>query len=344
MKQVLTSIVGNASLKRKLYSDILSSSLSHAYIIEGKKGSGKHTLAYLLAASVSCENSKNEGHPTPCLTCSTCRRILEGNSPDVILVSKEKDKVFLSVDIIRELREDVNLVANELDTKIYVIEDAGLMTTEAQNALLLTLEEPPAFVKFFLLCENSESLLETIKSRCQKVSTEPIDISDIDTFLQKNNTDAKRLKLSSPESYNELLMASEGTIGKAIELLDENKLKQTLAARALARDFLGAISKKCSSELFASIIGRFDKKRDVIQTQFYTIETALRDVIAIQRTEDAPLLFFHSRDEALSFADTVNTRKLMSVYSALKEAQDSISQNANMRLSLISFFANINII
>ncbi len=344
MKPVLTSIVGNASLKRKLYSDILSSSLSHAYIIEGKKGSGKHTLAYLLAAALSCENSHDERQPTPCLKCNTCRRIIERNSPDVILVSKEKDKATLGVDVIRALREDVNLVANELDTKVYVIEDAGIMTTEAQNALLLTLEEPPAFVKFFLLCENSESLLETIKSRCQKLSTEPISTSDIDAFLQKNNDDARRLKLSDSDGYNELLMASENTIGKAIELLESSKLEQTVAARTLARDFLGAISKKCSSELFISIMSRFDKKRDGVLKQLSTIETALRDVIAIQRTDYAPLLFFHSRDEALSYADSINIRKLMTIYSALKETQDSISQNANLRLTLISFFANINII
>ncbi len=344
MKQVLTSIVGNESLKKKLCSDILSSTLSHAYIIEGKKGSGKHTLAYLLAAALSCENSHDERHPIPCLRCNTCRRIIEKNSPDVIIVSKEKDKATLGVDVIRDLREDVNLVANELDTKIYVIEDAGIMTPEAQNALLLTLEEPPEFVKFFLLCENSERLLETIKSRCQKLSTEPIDINSIDAFLQMNNDNAKRLKLSNPSGYNELLMSSENTIGKAMELLDTDKFEQMVATRALAKDFLNAISKKCKSEFFISIIARFDKKRDGLLKQLFTIETALRDVIAAQRTDDAPLLFFYSRDEALSFADSINIRKLMAIYDTLKETQDSISQNANMRLTLVSFFANINII
>lgn len=344
MKQVLTSIVGNEPLKKKLRSDILSSTLSHAYIIEGKKGSGKHTLAYLLAASLSCENSHNESIPLPCLKCNTCRRIIEQKSPDVITVSKEHDKANLGVEVIRNLREDVNLVANELDTKVYIIEDAGIMTLEAQNALLLTLEEPPEFVKFFLLCENSESLLETIKSRCQKLSTCPIDIDGIDFFLQSNNDDAKRLKLTDNKGYNELLMASENTIGRALELLDSEKFEKTVQMRTLARDFLKAISKKCDSEFFVSIITRFDKKRDGVLKQLLTIETAMRDVIAIQRTEYAPLLFFHSRDEALCFADSINIRKLMTVYDALKETQDSISQNSNLRLSLVSFFANINII
>ena len=344
MKQVLTSIIGNASLKRKLCSDILSSTLSHAYIIEGKKGSGKHTLAYLLAAAVSCENSHSENEPVPCLKCSTCRRIIEKNSPDVIIVSKEKDKATLGIDVIRNLREDVSLVATELDEKIYIIEDAGVMTTEAQNALLLTLEEPPKFVKFFLLCENSESLLETIKSRSQKVSMEPIDIDGIDSFLQNHCESAKRLKLSDPKGYNELLMASENTIGKAIDLLETDNFRQMLDTRELAKDFLKAISKKCSSELFVSLMGRFDKKRDALLAQLSTIETALRDVIAIQRTDDAPLLFFHSREDALSFADSINIRKLMTIYGELKETQDSISQNANVRLTLVSLFANINII
>ena len=343
MRQTLASVVGNQTLKNKLFSDISSGTLSHAYIVEGKKGSGRHTISYLVAAALSCENSKNEAMPLPCLKCASCRKILEKKSPDVICITRE-DKSMITVDKIRSLRNDVRIVPNELENKIYIIEDADTMNDQAQNAFLLTLEEPPSYVKFFLLCKKSESLLETIKSRAQCLRTEPLDANSIDDFLQKQNDDAKRLKLSDPEIYNELLMASEGTIGRALDLLDEKALNQTLAYRSLARNFLNAIAHSKGSGDVISILSQFDKKRDIVTNQLLTIETALRDIITIQRAESAPLLFFYDREEALSLADAVNIRKMMQIYDSLKKVQDAILQNANVRLTLTSFFVEINIL
>ena len=343
MRPALTSLVGNQSLKTKLLSDISSGTLSHAYIIEGRKGSGRHTVAYLVAAALSCENSKDSNFPLPCLKCPSCRKILEKKSPDVICVTRE-DKATLTVERIRTLRNDVRLLPNELEHKIYILEDTDTMTDQAQNAFLLTLEEPPAYVKFFLLCENSENLLETIKSRAQRLRTEPIAIQAIDEYLQTNNDDAKRLKLSEPDSYNELLMASEGTIGNALDLLEEKNLKQALATRTLARDFINVIASGNNSEAVMSILSRFDKKREVVMLQLLAIETALRDLIAVQRAESAPLIFFHDRNEAFSLSDSVSIYRLMKIYDSLKKTQDAILQNANVRLTLTSFFVEINIL
>ena len=154
MRQMLDSVIGNSLLKSKLLSDILSDTLSHAYIIEGKKGSGRHTIAYMTAAALVCEKLNDTASPLPCLKCPSCKKILGQKSPDVITVTRE-DKATLGVDAIRFLRNDVRVVPNDLDYKIYVIEDADTMTPQAQNAFLLTLEEPPEYVKFFLLCEDS---------------------------------------------------------------------------------------------------------------------------------------------------------------------------------------------
>ena len=343
MRPALTSLVGNQSLKAKLLSDISSGTLSHAYIIEGKKGSGKHTIAYLVAAALSCENSKDGNSALPCLKCPSCRKILEKKSPDVICITRE-DKATLSVEKIRTLRNDVRLLPNELEHKIYILEDTDTMTDQAQNAFLLTLEEPPSYVKFFLLCEKSENLLETIKSRSQRLRTEPIAIQAIDEYLQLNNDDAKRLKLSDPDGYNELLMASEGTIGTALDLLEEKNLKQALEIRVLARDFINIIALPNNSESVMGILSRFDKKRENVMLQLLAIETALRDLIAVQRAESAPLLFFHNRSEAFTLSDSVSINKLIKIYDSLKKTQDAIQQNSNVRLSLTSFFVEINIL
>ena len=182
MRKMLDSIVGNSFIKSKLLSDIVSDSLSHAYIIEGKKGSGRHTIAYMTAAALVCEKINDNASPLPCLNCPSCKKILGQKSPDVITVTRE-DKATLGVDVIRELRNDVRVIPHELEYKIYVVEEADKMTVQAQNAFLLTLEEPPKYVKFFLICEDSNIFLETIRSRSQILRTELIPTEDIDKFL-----------------------------------------------------------------------------------------------------------------------------------------------------------------
>lgn len=343
MRKVLDSIIGNASLKTKLYSDILSQTLSHAYIIEGKKGSGKHTVSYLIAAALSCENLNDGNSAIPCGTCKSCKKILEGKSPDVIMITRE-DKASIGVDAVRFLRNDVRVVPNDLEYKIYIIEDADAMTQQAQNAFLLTLEEPPSYVKFFLLCEDADSLLETVRSRSQILKTEPISTEDIDSYLQSNYQAAKQMKLSDPSDYYELIMSSGSSIGRAVELLDSKTFKKTLEERNIARDFLKAITSKPSSDEIVSLLYKFEKKRDQLIDLLLTVELALRDIIAIDRTENAPLLFFYDRQEALSLSDAINIRKLMNIYDRLKNLQDLINSNTNIRLTVTNFFSEINIL
>ena len=343
MRKVLDSIIGNDSLKNKLYSDILSQTLSHAYIIEGKKGSGKHTISYLIAAALSCENLKDNNYAIPCRSCKSCKKILEGKSPDVITITRE-DKASIGVDSVRFLKNDVRVVPNDLDYKIYIIEDADTMTLQAQNAFLLTLEEPPSYVKFFLLCEDADSLLETVRSRSQILKTEPISTDDIDSYLQFNYQNAKQMKLSSPSDYYELIMSSGASIGRAIELLDSKEFKKTLEERTIAREFLKIITSTPSSDEIVSLLYKFEKKREPLMDLLFTVELAIRDLIAIDRTESAPLLFFYDRQEALSLSDAVNIRRLMQIYDKLKNLQDLINSNTNIRLTVTNFFSEINII
>ena len=117
IKQAFTSLVGNYPLKNKLLSDILTGTLSHAYIIEGKKGSGKHTVAYTIAAALSCENVSSENYPLPCLECPSCKKILQFKSPDVITIGRD-GKATLGVDTVRFLKNDIRTVPNELEFKI----------------------------------------------------------------------------------------------------------------------------------------------------------------------------------------------------------------------------------
>jgi DNA polymerase-3 subunit delta' len=339
IRQAFDSFIGNASLKQKLLSDICSGSLSHAYIIEGKKGSGRHTLAYLIAAALSCEKLSDNAAPLPCLTCDSCRKILEQKSPDVITLKREEGKATFGVDIIRTLKSDIHTVPNDLEYKVYVIEDADTMTTQAQNAFLLSLEEPPAFVKYFLLCEDAHSLLETIRSRSLILKTEAICEADIDAYLQKKYEAAQKLKKADEYAYNELIMASENCIGRSIDLLDPKIFEAVSYNRKLARDFINAIAYKQTGQKAVEVYSRFDGGREEFSKQLAVTATALRDLIALQRTENAPLLFYNDREEALSLSDMINIRKLMNIYDSLRKAETAVTSNANVKLTLVKLFS-----
>ena len=113
-------IVGNVELKNRISRDISDRTLAHAYIIEGPRGCGKHTLAYNIAAALSCSSESR----VPCCRCKNCEKIFANKSPDIVTVGLEEDKVTMGVETVRRVRDDISTAPNDLDIKVYIIEDA----------------------------------------------------------------------------------------------------------------------------------------------------------------------------------------------------------------------------
>ena len=335
MKPAFTDVVGNDALRLRLRDDLLSGKLSHAYILEGADGSGKHMLAMRIAAALSCEERDDPSKPIPCLTCPSCRKILGGNSPDVITVSRE-DKATLGVEAIREIRRDVYVAPNDISAKIYIIEDSHLLTVQAQNALLLTLEEPPTYVLFLLLCRSATPLLETIRSRAPTLRTEPLSPDCIGEHLCHVNTEAAMLKQSAPSDFSEILVAANGSIGKALSLLDAKSRKPIIARRDIARSFVRLVTSRRNGAETMRFLNGLGQKREELTEQLGTILFCLRDLLLLKQTENAPLCFFADREEALSLAYSFTTPELLALCDKISLACDSLRKNANVRLTLTS--------
>ena len=342
MKDHFNTVVGNKALCRRLADDVISSKLPHAIILEGPHGTGKHTISRLTAAALSCEN-KSTSAALPCLTCLSCRKALEHKSPDIIVVGRE-DKATIGVDAVRFIKEDVSIVPNDSDNKVYIIEDADKMTTQAQNALLLTLEEPPAYVHFFLLCENSGLLLETIRSRAPVLRTELLSREDIDNYISSTDRRAAQMKLSDPRTYRELLMASGYGIGRALEFLDPKVFSPVMQMRTLANDLITIAIRPTSAQNALQLLSRFPAKRDQLSQQLSMVTDALRDLTVLKKSDDAPLCFYADRERAMELSDEASSGFLFKVYEALCETQDEISQNANVKLCLTKLATKIGIL
>ena len=346
MRRYMKSVVGNDALCERLCRDVLSNKLSHAYIIEGADGTGKHLIAYQTAAALACTRKSVQDGNIPCGECPECRKILGGKSPDVIVVNSD-GKATIGVDTVRFIREDCITLPNDLDFKLYIIEDADKMTDQAQNALLLTLEEPPSFVRFMLLCENATSLLETVRSRAPILRTMGVPQDELDKYICEKDPRAAQMKLSSPAEYAELIAASKNGIGRALEFLDARAFAPTLEVRRLAYKFIEtATSGAKREELFSLLPVLAPKKtqRDLFARQLETIALAASDLTLLKKDDRAPLTFFSDRAYALEICERCSINFLYDLTNAVLNAQESNSRSANVRLTVIKMFADANLI
>lgn len=331
-------LVGNDALRHRLGTEFSGSSFSHAYIIEGPRGSGKHTLAREIAKAAACLSKDKGQTPVPCGTCKFCRKIESGTCPDIITVSRGEDRATMGVDTVRAMRADVATIPNDLDVKVYIIEDAHTMTEQAQNAFLLTLEEPPSFVLFLLLTEDASALLETVRSRAPVFRMQPIEKEALRSYLltspEAKRAGAAALADKDPVEFEELLLLAGGKIGTALELLDpQTRLPQTKRRHAV-KDIIGALSApNVGEQLFLTLRGA-GQNREELKALFSQLQVALRDLILLSKREHAPLLFFTDKDEALTLTDRLTVGKLFSFAGATEEAIDALSANANVSLTL----------
>ena len=216
-------LLGNARLKENLRHSVDSGRLSHFYLISGPRGSGKRTLARLLAAAAVCRDGNK-----PCLACSACRKAMTSNHPDIITVTDPEHKA-VAVKIVREYREDVYIKPNEADKKVYIFPQE--LGTEGQNALLKILEEPPSYGVFILLAENPQQILTTVRSRCTLLQMESLPKGLLLSQLSKQFPGADQ---------EQLLAAAErsgGYLGQAAELLKESEVVSG-RTKAFAKAFL----------------------------------------------------------------------------------------------------------
>ena len=227
------TLLGNERLKDNLETSLRRGHISHFYLISGPAGSGRHTLARLLAAAILCREPD-----APCLQCRVCRKVLDGNHPDFITVD-DPEKKTVPVDLIRQARADIFVRPNESDHKIYLFPRAQDMGLPGQNALLKVLEEPPEYGVFLLITDNPERLLPTVRSRCVELELQPL---PEDVLLRALH---RRFPQAEEEPLRAAAIAGGGFLGQAEKLLSEGfqlpPQTQALAKALADSDSLGVL-------------------------------------------------------------------------------------------------------
>lgn len=344
MENGFNDIIGNGELCSYFESAAREDSLSHAYILLGPRGTGKHTLARRIAAAASCEKRHDTVHTVPCGECPSCRKILGAGSADVNLISREDGKATLGVDAVRFIRSDVAFAPNDGDYKIYIIEDADTMTPQAQNALLLTLEEPPTYAIFLLLCENAESLLETVRSRAPILRMRIPPYEDALAYLKEHYPEARTFINSSPEEFEQLYIISSGSIGRVLELISSSEKAQLLQSRRVAQQVIEAVAHRTLARDIAEISSAFSAKRDErdrIAEQLSELTAAARDLMLVKRSDKPHLIFFTDQEYAEELAYSLSVERIVQIIERTEQARLALARNANVRLTVINLLTSL---
>ena len=216
------ALLGNEQLKENLSAARKKGRMSHFYLLSGPRGSGKHTLADLIAAAMLCKEPEG-----PCGICRSCRKILSGSHPDYITIDDPAKKT-VPVDLIRQARADIFVRTNEGDKKIYLFPRAHDLGIPGQNALLKVLEEPPSYGVLLLLADNPEKLLPTVRSRCVELKLRALPREILCRRLRQE------FPGSDEGSIAAAILRSGGYLGQARELLSGDGLSENARAFAAA--------------------------------------------------------------------------------------------------------------
>lgn len=208
-------VVGQGHVTRTLQNAIKQEKLAHAYLFTGTRGVGKTSIARLFAKAIRCENRKPDANP--CLVCASCKDIDAGNSMDYIEIDGASNN---SVDDVRALIENVNYLPTRGKFKIYVVDEVHMLSVSAFNALLKTLEEPPAHALFFLATTDPQKLLGTVISRTQRYDFKNVPVDTLQAHVL-NIAQAEGIKFSTPKIAQRLAELGKGSVRDTLSIFDQ---------------------------------------------------------------------------------------------------------------------------
>jgi len=301
-------IKGQNFAKKYLTNSIKSNMVSHAYMFEGPNGIGKNTMARELAAILlEMENLFN--------------------SPDYIEIKPDGNSIKIAQ--IRKLQSDI-LVKPYKSYKIYVIDEAQKMTVEAQNALLKTLEEPPKYAIIILITNNKESLLDTIKSRCEIIKFTPIPMQEVASYLTVNGIDSKRASL--------LANFSRGSMKKAIELSESEEFH---LMREEVQKYVETFLNGNLIEIM-DIQSSIEKYKDQITNILDLLINYFRDIMMVKENVDNSMIINLDR---LIFVKNMSNKttysQLSKIIDIIEETKNKLRSNCNFNISIQVMTLNI---
>ena len=320
-------VIGHEHLIENLQSAVAMGKVSHAYIFDGEKGSGKNFLADIFAATLQCEEKGSE----PCGKCTSCKQAEGRNHPDIIRSTHEKPNTISVDDIRQQLCGDIMIKPYKGPYKIYIVDEAEKLNVQAQNALLKTIEEPPAYAVILLLTTNAESFLPTILSRCVTLHCKPVKDSAVRKFLME--------QVQIPDYQADICVAfAQGNIGKARRLALSEEFGQM---KEHAIHLVKYIQEMQISELINSMHKITEFKAD-ISDYLDLLMVWYRDVLLYKATWNPSSIVFSDEIHTLrKMASQSSYEGIETMINAIEKAKERLRSNVNFDLTMELLFMTI---
>lgn len=314
---ITQNIIGQSPLISRMERMLSSGRIVHAYLFTGAAGAGKRTLSDLFAQSLICTGEGDK----PCHVCHACIQFKTGNHPDIIRIQREKDKTGVSIDQIRNMQDELKVKPYQAGRRICIIEDAHTLKDQAQNALLKTLEEPPANTLIFLLAENTNAVLPTILSRCQTLRVDRLSRNEAAQILMD------RLKLPRDEALV-LAALSQGNPGKALSLAEDEDYRSKRASLLEGMKLAGTYKILDLAAVFIDNKEKYDELLDVLVLW-------ARDLLLLHETNTADLIINVDKISMLNEQSKVFTSKaLQDIIELIEKSRKIIKSNGNYQLTI----------
>jgi DNA polymerase-3 subunit delta' len=322
----LSDVIGHNRIIKNLSEAVRENRVNHAYIFDGAEGVGKLTVANAFAKLLNCES----GQSNACDMCLSCKTFNEGNNPDVIYTTHEK-KTYAINEIRTQVIDNLKFAPYSYRYKIYIIDEADKMNTATQNALLKSLEEPPQYAIFILLCENSNMLLPTIHSRCALIRFMPLDSLSVEQYLIDNGLASQR----DARLYSGYAM---GSIGRAIRLCNSESFNEI---REAADNFVADIERADLIQLYR-ILTTLKKYKDNIDELLEMIYLIYRDALVYKTTGDKRLMIENNdMDKIEQVIRTSSRARLIRRCDAVQDARERLKANGDLELTLESMLFKV---
>ena len=311
-------ILGHEQIIEHLQTAIKTDKVSHAYILDGPDMSGKKMIADAFSMTLECEKKGTE----PCMECHSCKQALGKNQPDIIYLQHEKPNTISVDDIRSQINNDIGVKPYSSPYKVYIVDEAEKMNVQAQNALLKTIEEPPAYAVILLLTNNAEIFLPTILSRCVRLSLKAVPDEKIKAYLMEN--------YEVPDYKADVCVAfAQGNVGKAIELAESEDFNE------IKNSALQLIKRLDDIELYemTEAVKQISNYKLQINDYFDLIMIWYRDVLLYKATADVNKLIFKEEVyEIKKEASRSSYGGIENILEALEKAKIRLNANVNFDL------------
>jgi DNA polymerase-3 subunit delta' len=330
------NIVGHDAAVARFTRSLREGQAPHAYLIAGPAQTGKRTLATAMAMAWNCDGLDEDGGP--CGRCRSCRRIADGKHSDVLTVGlpshDEPSRKNIGIDQVREIGRFVTLEPFEGRRRVVIIDGAETLSTEAANAFLKTLEEPPAAVSLILLTDQEEALLETVRSRCQRLALSPLPRRIIAQALVERWG-------AAAEQADLLAGLSRGRIGWAVAALSDASV---LAHRAETLDMIHSLALATRSGRLAyaaDLATRFGRDRTAVLWTLDLWREWWRDVLHVSAGTGLTVTNVDDLPAITKVAAQCSMKAIVLFLESLKRTGTYLQQNVNPRLALEVLFLDL---